>query len=193
MTSKSVKMKRHLLVICFLSVSTTPSSGTTTTSVNDGTCLPDLYGFANAIDKSLLFYEAQRSGDLPEAEMRVKWRKDSALDDQGFNGEDLSGGYYDGKFFLFRACLLGSGHLPASRLACQGACLPGGLPARGLACQEACLPGGLPARGLDCQGPYLPGPGRGLASWGTSTDPLLAGCLPGAMLAGRLLYTWLSY
>ena len=29
--------------------------------------------------------------------MRVKWRKDSALDDRGKNGEDLTGGYYDGK------------------------------------------------------------------------------------------------
>ena len=32
--------------------------------------------------------------------MRVKWRKDSALNDQGNKGEDLTGGYYDGTFFL---------------------------------------------------------------------------------------------
>jgi hypothetical protein len=67
-----------------------------TTSWN-GPCVPDNYGFADVIDKSLLFYEVQRSGDLPESEMRVKWRKDSALDDHGKNGEDLTGGYYDGK------------------------------------------------------------------------------------------------
>ena len=66
-----------------------------TTSWN-GPCVPDKYGFAEAIDKSLLFYEAQRSGDLPESEMRIKWRKDSALNDRGNNGEDLTGGYYDG-------------------------------------------------------------------------------------------------
>jgi hypothetical protein len=27
----------------------------------------------------------------------VTWRKDSALNDKGNNGENLSGGYYDGK------------------------------------------------------------------------------------------------
>ena len=43
-----------------------------------------------------MFYEAQRSGDLPESEMRIKWRKDSAMNDRGNNGEDLTGGYYDG-------------------------------------------------------------------------------------------------
>jgi endoglucanase len=35
-------------------------------------------------------------GNLPEESMRVKWRKDSALNDKGNNGEDLTGGYYDG-------------------------------------------------------------------------------------------------
>ena len=43
----------------------------------------------------MLFYEAQRSGKLP-ATQRVTWRKDSALNDKGKKGEDLSGGYYDG-------------------------------------------------------------------------------------------------
>jgi len=47
--------------------------------------------------KSLLFYEAQRSGKLP-ADNRIPWRADSALDDRGSNGEDLTGGYYDGAF-----------------------------------------------------------------------------------------------
>ena len=45
-----------------------------------------------------MFYEAQRSGDLPESEMRIKWRKDSAMNDRGNNGEDLTGGYYDGTY-----------------------------------------------------------------------------------------------
>ena len=44
----------------------------------------------------MLFYEAQRSGKLP-ANQRVTWRKDSALNDKGNKGEDLTGGYYDGK------------------------------------------------------------------------------------------------
>jgi len=41
-----------------------------------------------------LFYEAQRSGKLP-SNNRVPWRKDSAVNDVGENGEDLSGGWYD--------------------------------------------------------------------------------------------------
>ncbi len=48
------------------------------------------------IEYSTLFFEAQRSGDLPEETMRVKWRKDSTLNDRGNNGEDLTGGYFDG-------------------------------------------------------------------------------------------------
>jgi len=43
---------------------------------------------------SYLFYEAQRSGRLPGSQ-RVKWRGDSALNDKGPNGQDLTGGYYD--------------------------------------------------------------------------------------------------
>ena len=61
-------------------------------------CVRDLYGFAEAIDKSLLFYEAQRSGPLPET-MRIDWRKDSALDDGNGVNRDLTGGYYDGNIF----------------------------------------------------------------------------------------------
>lgn len=45
----------------------------------------------------MLFYEAQRSGKLP-VDNRVTWRGDSALGDHGAAGEDLTGGYYDGKY-----------------------------------------------------------------------------------------------
>jgi hypothetical protein len=54
------------------------------------------YDYKLVLHNSLLFYEAQRSGKLP-ADQKVTWRKDSALDDTGVNGEDLTGGYYDGK------------------------------------------------------------------------------------------------
>jgi len=30
-------------------------------------------------------------------DQRVRWRRDSALNDRGNNGEDLTGGYFDGK------------------------------------------------------------------------------------------------
>jgi endoglucanase len=42
----------------------------------------------------LYFYEAQRSGKLPDTK-RVAWRNDSALTDGIAEGVDLSGGYYD--------------------------------------------------------------------------------------------------
>lgn len=51
--------------------------------------------YAQVLKLSLLFYEAQRSGKLPENN-RISWRGDSALYDRGSNGEDLTGGYYDG-------------------------------------------------------------------------------------------------
>ncbi|KAK3581337.1 hypothetical protein CHS0354_016180 [Potamilus streckersoni] len=41
-----------------------------------------------------MFYEAQRSGKLP-SNNRIQWRSDSALNDRGNNGEDLTGGWYD--------------------------------------------------------------------------------------------------
>ena len=54
------------------------------------------YDYAEVMRLSILFYEAQRSGKLP-ADNRIPYRGDSAVDDQGFNGENLEGGWYDGK------------------------------------------------------------------------------------------------
>ncbi|KAL7108877.1 hypothetical protein ACP275_06G140800 [Erythranthe tilingii] len=50
--------------------------------------------YGEALTKSLLFYEAQRSGKLPP-DQRVQWRGDSALHDGKTGGIDLVGGYYD--------------------------------------------------------------------------------------------------
>ena len=55
---------------------------------------PSPYSYDDVLHKSILFYEAQRSGKLP-ANNRVSWRKDSALGDKGDNSEDLTGGWYD--------------------------------------------------------------------------------------------------
>ncbi len=75
--------------------------------------------YAEALQKSFLFYEGQRSGNLDEASNRIDWRGDSGLHD-GLDGVyfgsntsanlqaglklDLSGGYHDagdyGKFGL---------------------------------------------------------------------------------------------
>ncbi|MDT0347072.1 glycoside hydrolase family 9 protein [Streptomyces litchfieldiae] len=52
------------------------------------------FNYAEALQKSMFFYEAQRSGPLP-GDNRVSWRGDSALDDGADVGLDLTGGWYD--------------------------------------------------------------------------------------------------
>lgn len=54
------------------------------------------YNYDDVLYKSILFYETQRSGKLP-ADNRIPYRGDSALNDKGANGEDLTGGWYDGE------------------------------------------------------------------------------------------------
>ena len=66
-----------------------PGGGTTPGTVPQGG-----FNHAEALQKSLWFYDAQRSGDLPEL-YRVPWRGDSGLSDGGDNGLDLSGGFHD--------------------------------------------------------------------------------------------------
>ena len=77
---------------------TTDSSVTATTTTSSGsTCSSERYDYGKVLELSNLFYEAQRSGDLP-TDNRVPWRGDSSLDDKGHGGEDLTGGYHDGRF-----------------------------------------------------------------------------------------------
>ena len=52
------------------------------------------YNYGEALQKSLLFYELQRSGELPE-EVRCNWRGDSCLSDGSDVGLDLTGGWFD--------------------------------------------------------------------------------------------------
>ena len=60
--------------------------------------IPQIYlksqDYARHIELSLLFYECQRSGALPETN-RIYWRHDSMLDAGADVGLDLTGGYYD--------------------------------------------------------------------------------------------------
>ena len=67
------------------------------TSLSDSPILPPSGNFncGEALQKSFLFFEAQRSGDLDENSKRIDWRGDSALSDGVDVGRDLSGGYYD--------------------------------------------------------------------------------------------------
>ncbi|XP_057961322.1 endoglucanase 8 [Malania oleifera] len=52
------------------------------------------HSYGDALRKSILFFEGQRSGKLPP-DQRLKWRRDSALHDGATAGVDLTGGYYD--------------------------------------------------------------------------------------------------
>lgn len=52
------------------------------------------FNYADALQKSIFFYEANQSGPLPDWN-RVEFRGDSALDDGSDVGMDLSGGWYD--------------------------------------------------------------------------------------------------
>ncbi|WP_339159733.1 glycoside hydrolase family 9 protein [Paenibacillus sp. FSL W8-0186] len=52
------------------------------------------YNYAEALQKSIYFYETQRSGKLPDNN-RVEWRGDSGLKDGADVGHDLTGGWYD--------------------------------------------------------------------------------------------------
>ncbi|MFS7976181.1 putative cellulase [Helianthus anomalus] len=52
------------------------------------------HNYHDALTKSILFYEGQRSGKLPPNQ-RMTWRKDSGLSDGSAMKVDLVGGYYD--------------------------------------------------------------------------------------------------
>jgi endoglucanase len=52
------------------------------------------FNYAEALQKSMFFYECQRSGQLP-SNNRVTWRANSALGDGSDVGHNLTGGWYD--------------------------------------------------------------------------------------------------
>lgn len=53
-----------------------------------------MFNYGEALQKSIMFYEFQRSGKLPE-DKRDNWRGDSALKDGSDAGLDLTQGWYD--------------------------------------------------------------------------------------------------
>jgi len=55
------------------------------------------YNYGQVLHLSYLFYEAQRSGKLPNT-TRIPWRGDSGMDDGKDVGLDLTGGWYDGEW-----------------------------------------------------------------------------------------------
>ncbi|KAI3682107.1 hypothetical protein L2E82_50139 [Cichorium intybus] len=57
-------------------------------------CVNANFDYKDALKKSIIFLEAQRSGKLP-SNPRPPWRGDSGLEDGKAAGVDLVGGYYD--------------------------------------------------------------------------------------------------
>ncbi|KAK6919315.1 Glycoside hydrolase family 9 [Dillenia turbinata] len=72
----------YLIISIFFPISTP----TTTQALN--------FNYGEALSKSLLYFESQRSGRLPYNQ-RVTWRDHSGLTDGLEQGVDLVGGYYD--------------------------------------------------------------------------------------------------
>ncbi|CAK8690292.1 unnamed protein product [Clavelina lepadiformis] len=99
-----VKYKHAYKLNCFqadeatTSTVATTSTPTTTPSSEERPERPEFaprndYNYDLVIHNSLLFYEAQRSGEIGESG-RVYWRKNSHTDDGSECRRDLAGGYY---------------------------------------------------------------------------------------------------
>ncbi len=73
-----MKLKK-LLLLAIVAISTTTYSQ---------------FNYGEALQKSILFYEAQQSGPIPDWN-RLNWRGDSAMNDGSDVGLDLTGGWYD--------------------------------------------------------------------------------------------------
>ncbi|XP_057967828.1 endoglucanase 1-like [Malania oleifera] len=83
MTSASTKLSLTLHILCFALLSILLSSSAFTPQ-----------DYSDALEKSILFFEGQRSGKLP-SNQRVNWRGNSGLSDGSSYHVDLVGGYYD--------------------------------------------------------------------------------------------------
>ncbi|KAL6137008.1 hypothetical protein ACLB2K_062303 [Fragaria x ananassa] len=85
MLRRNLQHQLRLLILAALGVLAIPTLARSATPSHN---------YADALSKSILFFEGQRSGQLPRAQ-RVTWRKNSALHDGNDVHIDLVGGYYD--------------------------------------------------------------------------------------------------
>jgi endoglucanase len=84
---KTDKLEKYILLFLIL-------IGAITTQVNAQTTTFTNAQYAEVLQKSLFFYEAQQSGTLPSFN-RVSWRGNSAINDGSDVGKNLTGGWYD--------------------------------------------------------------------------------------------------
>ncbi|NER23880.1 MAG: hypothetical protein F6J96_24880 [Symploca sp. SIO1C2] len=71
-----------------------PNNAAIANAQGTGTIEDDDFNYGEALQKSILFYYGQRSGELLDTNP-FPWRGDSAVNDGSDVGIDLSGGYYD--------------------------------------------------------------------------------------------------
>jgi hypothetical protein len=84
--------KRHTLLTSLIVLLL--GAGAMAVAAPSGAAAAPAYNYGEALQKSLLFYEAQVAGRKP-AWNRVSWRGDSALRDGSDVGLDLTGGWFD--------------------------------------------------------------------------------------------------
>jgi endoglucanase len=81
----------RILLVCLAAHSLAPSCSASFFARPSATKRHD---YRDALSKSILFFEGQRSGRLPPGQ-RASWRGDSGVWDGAAAGVDLEGGYYD--------------------------------------------------------------------------------------------------
>lgn len=109
MTHRSVRVGVAVLALAALATATQAATAATTpqaaTAASAGTtdaaaggvtatAAASSFNYAEALQKAVWFYDAQREGKLP-SDNRVSWRSDSFLDDGKDVGMDLVGGFAD--------------------------------------------------------------------------------------------------
>lgn len=106
-------MRKKISILLVFSVLASLMSFTNVTAADTPT-----FNYAEALQKSILFYEAQRSGSISNSSIptRVTWRGDSQMTDGQKEGLDLTGGWVDAgdgiKFGItcgYSACMLAYG------------------------------------------------------------------------------------
>lgn len=92
MLKKSAKRFGAIALASALSISISQPTGSFVPAAD--TTASSSYNYGEALQKSIMFYELQRSGKLP-ADKRDNWRGDSGMTDGSDAGLDLTGGWYD--------------------------------------------------------------------------------------------------
>lgn len=75
------------------------------TTMPDGSSPPP-YNYAEALTKTMLFYDSLMSGNFSKDRRHLDWRDNSCFDCIGTYGEDLSGGYYEAGGTFMKATVL---------------------------------------------------------------------------------------